>query len=487
MIEGDLMYILSNAEMKEAERTAIEDKGIPSLILMENAARGAADVILERNPQNAVVFAGKGNNGGDGLAIARMLITNGINTKIIFIGEKEAASRDCKTNLEILEKYNADVEYSADFININDYDIVVDSLIGTGLSRKLNDKYASLVNIINKGKFIVSIDCPTGVSSDTGEDYGIAVNADITVTFHLPKIGLLLYPAYSHIGKLIVKNIGAPYIGTHKAFVIDNPREYLPKRIPNSNKGTYGKALFVSGCDTMAGAAVLNASAAYMTGCGLVNVCSTPHVVSVLHNTLPEAVTTYRENISLSYGNVIAIGSGLGLSDESKAIVEHTLKNAEVPVVADADALNIIAQNSDLKPLTSVITPHIKEMSRLTGLTVDYIKSNLIKTAGEYAAQYNTVVVLKDAHSVIASPDGKICLNITGTAAMSKGGSGDCLTGVIAGLIAQGLDCFNAACIGAYINGKAGEIAEKEKSPYSVLALDISKAIPKAINEILNN
>lgn len=480
------MFVLTNAEMKEVERVAIEDKGIPSLILMENAARGAVEVILSHNPKNVIVFSGKGNNGGDGLAIARMLITNGIKTKIVFIGEKEKATPDCKTNLDILEAYSANIVYDIDNIEIEKYDLVVDALIGTGLSRKLSDKYIEIVNLINKGKFIVSIDCPTGVNSDNGNDYGISVNANITVTFHLPKIGLLLYPAYSHIGNLVVKNIGAPYISNHNAFVLDNPSALLPKRYAYSNKGTYGKALFISSCDTMAGAAVINGTSAYKTGCGLVNICSTPHVISVIHNTLPEAVTTYRENINIDYGNVIAIGSGLGVSDESKNIVDYTLKNAKVPIIADADALNIIAENEDLKKYTSVITPHLKEMSRLTGLEVSHIKENIVAVAKDYALKYNTVVVLKDAHTVIVSPDGRICINITGTSAMSKGGSGDSLTGVITGLMAQGLNSFDASCLGAYINGKAGEIAEKKSSSYSVLALDVSKAIPKAINEILH-
>lgn len=480
------MYILSNKEMKKAERIAIEDKGIPSLILMENAARGAVDVILSQNPQNVIVFAGKGNNGGDGLAVARMLITNGIKTKIVFIGEKDKATPDCKKNFEILKAYNADIVYNTENININDYDLIVDALIGTGLSRRLNDKYSDIVNLINKGKFIVAVDCPTGVNSDNGNNYGIAVNADITVTFHLPKKGLLLYPAFSHIGKLVVKNIGAPYIDSYDTFILDKPKELMPKRYNDSNKGTYGKALFISGCDTMAGAAVINAASAYKTGCGLVNICSTPHVISVIHNTLPEAVTAKREDINLNYGNAVAIGSGLGISNESKELVNYVLKNTKAPVVADADALNIIAENEELKSYTSVITPHLKEMSRLTGFDVSHIKENIIETAKNYAQKYNTVVVLKDAHSIIASPDGRICINITGTSAMSKGGSGDSLTGVITSLIAQGLNAFDASCLGTYINGRAGEIAEKESSSYSVLALDISKAIPKVINEILN-
>lgn len=481
------MYLLSNSQMKEVERIAIEDKKVPSLILMENAAIGATDVILSYKPKSVIIFAGKGNNGGDGLAIARMLMANSIKTKIVFIGEKEKSTKDCKTNLEILENYNSDIIYDTESINILDYDIVVDALIGTGLTRRLNEKYINLVNIINKGKFIVSIDCPTGVDSNSGNDYGIAVNANVTVTFHLPKIGLLLYPAYLHIGKLIVKNIGIPYIDDFKTFTLDNPIDLMPKRPKKSNKGTYGKAMFVSGCDTMSGAAVINGTSAYRVGCGLVNICSTQHTINVIHNTLPEAVTTNRDNINLSYSNVIAIGSGLGISEESKNIVEYVLKNAKCPVIADADALNIIAENDELKNYTSAITPHLKEMSRLTGKSVEYIKENIIETAKEYAKKYNTVVVLKDTHSVIASPNGYICINTTGTSAMSKGGSGDSLTGVITGLIAQGVNVYDACCLGAYINGKAGEIAEKKTSKYSVLALDISNCIGDVLRELSEN
>ena len=284
-----------------------------------------------------------------------------------------------------------------------------------------------------------------------------------------------------------MKNIGIPYIDDFKTFTLDNPIDLMPKRPKNSNKGTYGKAMFVSGCDTMSGAAVINGTSAYRVGCGLVNICSTQHTINVIHNTLPEAVTTNRDNINLSYGNVIAIGSGLGISEESKNIVEYVLKNAKCPVIADADALNIIAENDELKNYTSAITPHLKEMSRLTGKSVEYIKENIIETAKEYAKKYNTVVVLKDTHSVIASPNGYICINTTGTSAMSKGGSGDSLTGVITGLIAQGVNVYDACCLGAYINGKAGEIAEKKTSKYSVLALDISNCIGDVLRELSEN
>lgn len=477
------MELLSTSEMKLAEKYAIDNIGVPSIVLMENAAKNAADVILNEEPKSVVVFAGKGNNGGDGLAIARHLISHNIETKIIFIGNEDKATADCKTNLNILKNYKADIEYGFNSTDISQYDIVVDALIGTGLSRKLSDEYIEIVEFINNSrKKTIAVDCPTGINSDTGEDYGIAVNADITVTFHRPKIGLMLYPAYSHCGKIVVKDIGIPYIKGSKTFVLDSIN--MPERKKNSHKGTYGKALIVGGCDTMAGAAILNAKAAYKIGAGLVNICSTPHVINVAHCSIPEATTTPRSKIDYNYGNVCAIGSGLGINYE---IVKNTIENCNNTLVIDADGLNSIANNTDIlfKLRTNcVITPHIMEMSRLTGKSVTNIKNNMVSTALDFAKKYNVVVLLKDSHSVIANPKGDVCINITGTPAMSKGGTGDCLCGVITGLIAQGVDAFEAACMGAYINGKAGEAAEKRLSAYGVMASDVVESISEVLLEI---
>lgn len=490
------MDIVTTAQMKAIEADAIEKKGVPSLLLMENAAYGVKKEVLKYNPKNVAVFAGKGNNGGDGLALSRQLMAMGISVTIYFVGDFNKATPDCNKNLSYLKAYNADIHYVTDNINLIDLtnsDVVIDALIGTGLNRQLSPLYSEIVNIINSsGKTVISVDCPTGINSDTGEDYGIAVNSDITVTFHLPKIGLLLYPANSHIKKLVVSDIGIPYISKNNIFTLDknSAKEILPKRVEYSNKGTYGKALFISGCDTMAGAAIINAKSAYKAGCGLVNICSTRHVIGVAHCILPEAVTTLNSDLTtaLEGKNAIAIGSGLGISDNGRKTLEYVIENSKAPLIIDADGLNTLSENTDLLKrlkVNCVITPHLKEMSRLTGISVKEISANMQKTALDFAKKYNIVVVLKSAHTVIASPNGRICINTTGTSAMSKGGSGDSLTGVIAGLIAQGLKPFDAACLGAYLNGKAGEIAEQKLSSYSVMATDISDCICDAINEIL--
>lgn len=490
------MDIVTTVQMKAIEADAIEKKDVPSLLLMENAAYGVKKEVLKFNPKSVTVFAGKGNNGGDGLAVSRQLMAIGIDVKIYFVGDFNKATPDCNRNLNFLKAYKADIHYITDNINlidVADTDLIVDALIGTGLNRQLSPLYSEIVNIINSSKkTVISVDCPTGINSDTGEDYGIAVNSDITVTFHLPKVGILLYPANSHIKKLVISDIGIPYISKNNIFTLDksSAKELLPKRIENSNKGTYGKALFISGCDTMAGAAIINAKSAYKCGCGLVNICSTRHVIGVSHCTLPEAVTTLISDLSTAIDskNAIAIGSGLGTSENANNTLKYVIENSKAPLVIDADGLNMLSQNTDLLKklkVNCVITPHLKEMSRLTNISVDDISSNMQQTALDFAKKYNIVVVLKSAHTVIASPSGKICINTTGTSAMSKGGSGDSLTGVITGLIAQNLTPFDAACLGTYLNGKAGEIAEQKFSAYSVLASNISDCICDAINNLL--
>lgn len=473
------MYLLTTDQMKEVERVAIEDMGVPSLILMENAAKNAAAEVLKLSPESVAVFAGKGNNGGDGLAIARHLVTNGVDVKVYFVGDKNRATTDCKKNLEILENYDINVIYGVEDCYLDDCDVIVDALIGTGLKRKLSNEYEQIVDIINSsGCKIVSVDCPTGINSDTGDDYGLAVNADITVTFHMAKIGLYLYPAYAHVGKIVVADIGIPYVNISDTIIIDDIK--MPKRNPYSHKGTYGKVLIVAGSDTMAGAAVMNCRAAYSVGAGLVNLCSTEHVIDVIHNSVPEAVTTNRSEIDYNYGNVCLIGSGLGKNYE---LVKNVIENYKGKIVIDADGLNSISGNTDIlfkRNNECIITPHIMEMSRLTGYDKEFISSNMIDVAKEFAAKYNIIVVLKDAHTVIT--DGKnVYINITGTPAMSKGGTGDCLCGIIAGLIAQFGDSLKSAAIGCYICGKAGEIAESKLGAYSVLASDIIDNIADVI------
>ena len=509
------MKLLTNKQMHDIEYDAIEKKGVPSILLMEHAAMAVTRECLKDNPKNVLIFAGKGNNGGDGLAVARhLLCRKDINTAVVFIGDPEDATKDCKTNLNALRAYDANIIYiekKSDLEGLERIvyasDIVIEAIVGTGLHTKLREFTEMIVTLINeKANYIISVDCPSGINTNTGEDYGKAVYADKTVTFHLPKVGLMLYPACEHVGELVVGSISLPVdnsyeIGSYYTLTDKEAVELLPKRESRSNKGTYGKAMMIAGCDLMAGAALIACTAAYRIGAGLVRACVNPYVATVIHNGLPEAVTTILPDKDgklyggsfkpiadeINKSNVIAAGCGLGNTKEVFDLVTKLIDNAEVPLILDADALNVLEGKAELlKNLKApcIITPHLKEMARLTGLETDYISEELIAVAGSFSKEYNVITVLKDAHTVIATPTGDIYINTTGTPAMSKGGSGDCLTGAIAGLTAQGLSPENAAVLGCYICGTAGELAAEEMSQYGVLARDTAKYIPMAIKNL---
>lgn len=502
------MYLVTNSQMKAIEQRAI-NSGVPSLLLMENAAMSLTRLIIKNGFQRVLVFCGKGNNGGDGLACARQLYAEGINTTIIYVGMPQRATEDNKINLNAAKALDIPIIYfDRDIEDLNDLkqyfdncDLVVDALVGTGLASALHEPLSEITDIINmSGKAVYSADCPTGVSTDTGEDFGKAVYADKTVTFHLPKVGLMLYPACEHTGELILGNISLPQDSkTNMRVLSHNEAELLmPKRKSRSDKSTYGRVCAFVGCDSMTGAAVMSLKSAYRTGAGLVYGFLTSGCANVVRNLLPEAVITdspdtdgylneQAADIDLSRASVVLAGCGLSNNRITHDFLAGLLKNITSPLVIDADGLNILSSDNALLtslPANTIITPHPKEMSRLTGLSVDEIVSDPINTALDFAKKYNVITVLKDARTIIATPEGEITINITGTPAMSKGGSGDCLAGIIAALIAQGLDVYNAAALGCYISGKAGELAADKTSLYGMLATDLIDCIPKVFNHI---
>lgn len=501
------MQLVTTSQMKDIEEYAINTLKIPSIILMENAAHSVTQQCTEY--KNITIFAGKGNNGGDGLAIARQLVSLGHSVTVVFMGDTSKATPDCLLNLNILKKMDVPIIYYTDrdlTSLVSSSDLIIDAIIGTGLTNNLRKPILNIVNTINTySKYTIAVDCPTGINSDTGAICGNAVYAHKTVTFHAPKLGLMLYPAYEHIGELIIGDISISD-NSKTCYNMLTPKEaqnLLPVRPQYSNKGTFGKSYIFAGCEHMTGACVISAASAYRVGSGLVNGCVVKSVADVLHNLLPEAVTTILPDINghlcfdsfdviypqLSKATAIALGSGIGVTNDTKEFVSKLLTAVSCPVVLDADGLNCIADNVDLlKEVNSdvVITPHLGEMSKLTNLTVSYISNNLIDTAKNFAYKYNVIVVLKDTHTIIANPDGEIYINTTGNSSMSKGGTGDCLTGVITGLISQGLSPYHSAILGTYLNGIAGEIASDDLTEYGVLALDISNHLPQVINYLLS-
>ncbi|MBQ2753026.1 MAG: NAD(P)H-hydrate dehydratase [Firmicutes bacterium] len=506
---------VANAEkIRRADKITIEGYGIPGIVLMENASQGVARVCLKelegiKDPK-VLVIAGKGNNGGDGYAAARLLKNNGVKCEIVVLGDLKEIKGDAKINLDVAHKINIPITNDISNIDekIKNADIVLDAIFGTGFAGQAREPHATIIEKINKlAKKVVSVDIPSGVNADNGHTDGSCIMADVTVTFALPKLGNLLYPGAENTGRLEVIDISIPeqVIDTLRIdtnyLTEEEAKALLPKRRPRSNKGTYGKLLIVAGSEKMPGAAFLAGKSAYRTGVGLVYSGIVYHRRKVFQQLLPEAIclslddyegTVYDESYDgiadvIDDMTAIAVGPGLGNGKYVKDFVERVLRNAKVPVIIDADGLNAISKNPDVLRKTSrtpIITPHPGEMSRLTGLAVKEILADPIECARRFAINYNTITVLKDARTIIAHPDGRVYINLTGNNAMAKGGSGDVLTGIISALVAQGMDSFNAACLGCFIHGKAGDMAAEDIGHYGVLARDLCEYTAKVIKSM---
>lgn len=496
------MQLVTNLQMKAIEQKAIK-AGVPSLLLMENAAMAMTNLIIKDGFKKILLLCGKGNNGGDGLACGRQLFARGIFVKIIFVGKPENATPDCLTNLNAAKALNIPIKYIEDdcLIDFGDCDLIVDALVGTGLSSALREPLSSIVKKTNNaGKPVYAMDCPTGISTDTGENFENAVYATKTVTFHFPKIGLTLFPACEHTGELVVGNISLPQNEELplRLFDNDNAKQCMPKRQKWSDKSTYGKVFAFVGCDNMTGAAILSLKSAYKVGAGLVYAFTTDHCRNIIQQKVPEVVASIAENnngyianctnVDLKGAKVVLMGCGLGNNPTTYGFLKDILEKIATPLVLDADGLNIIASHPELMvklPKKTVLTPHPKEMSRLTGLSVAEICKKPLEVALDFSKSHGVITVLKNTHTIIATPEGKATVSTSGCSAMSKGGSGDCLAGIISGLIAQGVTPYDAACLGCYINGKAGEIAAQRLTEYGVCASDMIERIPYAIEQFM--
>ncbi|MCR5649812.1 MAG: NAD(P)H-hydrate dehydratase [Lachnospiraceae bacterium] len=489
-------YILTAEEKHLADEYTSNKMYVTSTALMERAALAVYDVIIERNlPLNKVCIAcGPGNNGGDGLALARILAENGIIADIVIPGGREKMSETEETQYKALLALCPEIFVSS-MIREKEYSLLIDAVFGISLNRNPEGAYLDVIKAFNdlheKGAFTVSLDIPSGVNASTGRVMGTAVMADITVAFAFKSIGNVLYPGASFNNEVILKAIGITENSLKtipRISALSDEDISLPERIRYSNKGTFGKVLLIAGSKKMSGAAVLSANAAFRSGCGMVRVYTPKENRGILQETVPEAiVSVYDEEDPLSeikecfeWCDVVAIGPGLSFSDSAKALVKFVFENSPVPVVADADALNIASTDPGMLINESrdiIITPHVGEMSRLTGLSVNDITEHLLETAADFAESYNVICVLKDARTVIADPQGKACINLNGNSGMATAGSGDVLTGIIVSLLAQGLNPYEAACMGCALHGKAGDAASKRLGEAGVMARDIIDGI----------
>ncbi len=487
-------YLLNGKEMKACDTATIEYFGVPSAVLMERAAMSVVEEMTAHFPdaKTFLIVCGSGNNGGDGLAIARLLFLQGQKVQIAFVGNEAKASRETALQLSIVRKYGVSI---SDEIPGEDYDVIVDSVFGIGLVRNIEGRYFEIISQMNeKSGKKVAVDISSGINADNGQMMGIAFLADLTVSFGFAKTGHILYPGAAFTGELAVKDIGIDSYGflgkePSVAMLTKQDLHLLPRRSSYSNKGTFGKVLVIAGSVNIAGAAYFSASAAYHTGAGLVRVLTPEKNRTIIQTALPEAVlSTYKQDHfdkeqlleCIKWATVVVVGPGLGTGKVSAKIVETVLRAADVPCIIDADGLNLIAENhlefSDTKgPL--IITPHLGEMSRLCQCSISKLRNALADSAAQFAKEHGVIVVLKDARTVTAAPDEKTYINRSGNSGMATGGSGDVLTGVIAGLLAQGCEPKVAAPLGVYLHGLAGDEMAKQVGSYSMTASDLIRGI----------
>ena len=468
-------------------------------MLMERAALQCVNAIKDANYDMdlTLVVCGSGNNGGDGFAIARMLYCENYKVDVVFAGRMESRSEETRQQMEILEKLGCEILTE---IPDRKYDVVLDAIFGIGLCREIQGRYLDVINKMNSlTGYKVAVDIASGVSADTGNILGTAFKADLTVTFAWGKIGQYLTPGSLYSGKVLVKDIGITEPdwnreNLHYILEEDDLKELMPQRKPDSNKGTYGKLLIIAGSKGMSGAAYLSAKAAYKTGAGLVRIYTEESNRIILQQLLPEAIiTTYESDKEDCFDNLqeminwadnICIGCGLGTGDKSLELIRKFLHMNNKPCVIDADGLNNISCLSEEdkallnKEGTSyILTPHMKEMSRICGHSVGELKNARTTLAKEFIEKYNVICVLKDSRTIVAENNRAVYINITGNSAMAKAGSGDVLAGVIAGLLSQGVMPYNAAVTGVFLHGLSGDAARRNCGSYSVLAEDLLKGI----------
>ncbi len=499
---------------REIDRDAIKRFGIPGIVLMENAGRSVASVILTQYPsaKKIAVICGAGNNAGDGFVIARHLISAGKEVVTYIVEPEDSYKEDAKTNLEALIRIGATVrQLHGKLPEINDAELLVDAIFGTGLRKEVEEFYAKLIQFINSSDVPrVSVDIPSGLDADTGKPRGLAVIADVTVTFAPAKLGAFIYPGVDYSGDVYVADITIP-----KTLEQSIPLELLTfrkcagmikKRTEDSHKGTYGHLLVLSGSPGKSGAAVLCAEAALRAGSGLVTLGVPESIASAVEEKTTEVMTlslkasqngafhseAYKEALLElnEKKTALAIGCGISTHGNVSKFLEKVVEGCEVPVVFDADALNIISEKPSILTKTktpAILTPHPGEMARLCKTGTKQVQDDRIGVSTGFSKEHGCYVVLKGARTVISTPEGKAFINPTGNSAMATAGTGDVLTGIIAGLLAQGYDPEHACLLGVFLHGHAADILLEKVGASGFTASEISGKIPDSKNSIASS
>ena len=517
---GGEMNAVSAAQMRRIEQRAIEDFGIPSLLLMENAALAVAQEIKEHFAANgkglaqgkAVVLAGKGNNGGDGLAVARHLRLLGMDVSIFLFAKPEEFKGDAALNLRLAQGtegkcfiVEGEKQRRVARLALSQADVVVDAIYGTGFRGALPSLVEEYVEDVNgSAAWVVAVDIPSGVEADTGRVYRTAIRANTTVTFGLPKLGHFLGDGPEYSGRVLVDPISIPprYLLDEglTTFVLtaEAMRAILPVRRLQGHKGSHGRGVLVGGSRGMSGAVVLAGRAALRCGAGLVQIVAPAGIAQAVDSALTEAtvwpalgetgleVQAWPVIAERCQGaQALAIGPGLGQNSQLLEVLAEALRTLPLPIVLDADALNLLAKDPGILALRRgggplVLTPHPGEMSRLCQCSIQEVQANRLDLAVSKAVEWEAVVVLKGAVTVIAAPDGRAFLNPTGNPGLGTGGTGDVLTGAILSFLAQGVPPVEAACLGVYLHGRAADLLAADFGWSGFTATEVADTLPRA-------
>jgi hydroxyethylthiazole kinase-like uncharacterized protein yjeF len=513
------MRILSAAQMREADRRTIDEIGIASIVLMENAGRQVVAAMEAIHPdlldRQVAVLCGRGNNGGDGFVVARTLVQRGVDVAVFLMGRVADVRGDARTNLEILGRLGITVVEVADsqawelhFSEVSDCTLIVDAIFGTGLNAPVSGFIESVITDVNaSGIPVVAIDLPSGLSADSADPIGESIEAGVTVTLAAPKLPLVLPPAEMRAGDIVIADIGIPaeILETVAGPRIDlltraTMRELIPPRMPDSHKGDYGRVLVVAGSRGKTGAAHLAAVGALRSGAGLVTVATPAGCQTVIATLGPEYMTEGIEETAEGLDpeavdhilelarDVVAIGPGLGQLSGTRQFVQDFVDRATMPIVIDADGLNAFTDHPDRlagrEGRDVIITPHPGEMARLVGMSTDEVQASRLEIARNFASAHHLYVVLKGHRTLIATPGGTVFINPTGNPGMATGGTGDVLTGMIAAWLAQLLDAEAACKLAVYLHGMAGDLAEADEGEVALTSTDLAGRLGDAIMEL---
>lgn len=514
------MKVVTVNTMQELDKQAIKECDISGLQLMENAGCSCVkEIVAEFGLKGrCVVMAGKGNNGGDGYVIARLLTLEGWDAKVIILADREQVTGDAAVNLEKLSV--AAVNYctsegelsTVHMEEIFQADVIVDALLGTGLCSNVEGIYLEAIDLMNaSGRPVVSVDIPSGVHATNGRVLGDAVRAGITVTFALAKLGQVLYPGAKYTGRLVVADIGIPQKLMEEASGYDfldeaAIRPMLHRRDREAHKGNFGHCLVIAGSTGKTGAAALTANSAVRAGSGIVTLAVAESIHTILEIKTTEAMTSPLPDSGsgflnkrafpaiqklLAGMNAVAIGPGLERHPETYALVQNLAETITAPLVIDADGLNAIADNVAVlkrkKSKQVILTPHPGEMSRLLGTSIPDVEAIRISVSQEFARNYGVYLILKGARTIIASPTGEIAINGSGNPGMATGGMGDVLTGIIVSLLGQGNTAWESCCLGVFLHGFAADMVAEEKGEIGINASDVIEKLPYAYKKLLKN